>query len=77
MQLPSDYSENLSENWQQNHIQPLQHSDLKLKSYGGETIPGPVLGHVPVVVRHRQQECDWFVHVVDREGPDLRDWLRD
>ena len=34
---------------QQNHIQPLQHSDLKLKSYSGETIP--VLGQVPVVVR--------------------------
>ena len=30
---------------QQNHIQPLQHSDLKLKSYSGETIP--VLGSVP------------------------------
>ena len=27
---------------QQNHIQPLQQSDLKLKSYSGETIP--VLG---------------------------------
>ena len=62
---------------QQNHIQPLQHSDLKLKSYSGETIP--VLGQVPVVVRHRQQECELFVHVVDGEGPDLmgRDWLRD
>ena len=24
---------------QQNHIQPLQQSDLKLKSYSGETIP--------------------------------------
>ena len=34
---------------QQNRIQPLQHSDLKLKSYSGETIP--VLGCVPVVVR--------------------------
>ena len=62
---------------QQNHIQPLQHSDLKLKSYSGESIP--VLGQVPVVVRHRQQECELFVHVVDGEGPDLmgRDWLRD
>ena len=62
---------------QQNRIQPLQHSDLKLKSYSGETIP--VLGCVPVVVRHRQQECELFVHVVDGEGPDLmgRDWLRD
>ena len=62
---------------QQNHFQPLQHSDLKLKSYSGETIP--VLGQVPVVVKHRQQECELFVHVVDGEGPDLmgRDWLRD
>ena len=34
---------------------------------------------VPVVVRHRQQECELVVHVVDGEGPDLMgtDWLRD
>ena len=62
---------------EQNHIQPLQHSDLKLKSYSGETIP--VLGQVPVVVRHGQQECKLFVYVVGGEGPDLmgRDWLKD
>ena len=51
---------------QQNHIQTLQHSDLKLKSYSGETIP--VIGQVPVVVRHIQEECELFVHVVRRGG---------
>ena len=31
-----------------------------------------------MVVKHRQQECELFVHVVNGEGPDLmgRDWLR-
>ena len=62
---------------QRNHIQPLQHSDIKLKSYSGETIP--VLGLVQVVVTHQREECELLVHVVDGEGPDLlgRDWLRD
>ena len=48
-----------------------------LESNSGETIP--VLGQVPVVVGHGQQECELFVHVVDGEGPDLmgRNWLRD
>jgi len=43
---------------QQSNIQPLQHSDLKLKSYSGETIP--CLGQVSVVVTHQQQESELF-----------------
>lgn len=62
---------------QNNHINPLERSDLPLKSYSGDPIG--MYGQVSVVVNYGQQECDLYVQVVDGEGPDLmgRDWLRD
>jgi len=47
---------------EQSNIQLLQQSDLKLKSYSGETLP--ILGQVSVVVMHQHQESELFVHVV-------------
>ena len=60
---------------QQKSIKTLQPTDLKLKSYSGDTIP--VYGQVPVVVRYGQQERELNVQVVGGDGPDLmgRDWL--
>ena len=61
---------------QQKHINCLEHSDLKLKSYSGELIP--VFGQVAVKVNYGQLECELCVHVVDGDGPDLmgRDWIK-
>ena len=41
---------------QQKHINCLEYSDLKLKSYSGELIP--VFGQVAVKVNYGQQECE-------------------
>ena len=61
---------------QQKHINCLEYSDLKLKSYSGELIP--VFGQVAVKVNYGQQECELCVHIVDGDGPDLmgRDWIK-
>ena len=57
------------------HIQPLQHSRVRLRTYTGETIP--VLGQVPVKVSCGEKVHTLVVQVVKGGGPDLigRNWL--
>ena len=54
---------------QQKSVNTLEPSNLKLRSYSGDTIQ--VYGQVPVVVRYGQQERELYVQVVAGEGPDL------
>ena len=54
---------------QQSYMAPLQSSDLRLKSYSGESIV--VYGQVPVVVKYAQLEHELCVHVVEEDGPNL------
>lgn len=60
---------------QQNKMNDLEPSDLKLRSYTGETIQ--VFGQVPVVVNFGHKQSELYIHVVEGEGPDLmgRDWM--
>ena len=72
-----DYPDDLSEDCPtETHINSLEYSDLKLKSYSGELIP--VFGQVAVKVNYSQLECELYLHVVDGDGPDLmgRDWIK-
>ena len=61
---------------QQENINSLEYSDLKLKSYSGEFIP--VFGQVAVKVNYGQKECELYLHVVDGDGPNVmgRDWIK-
>ena len=59
----------------QNEIKDLEPSDLKLRSYTGETIQ--VFGRVPMMVNFGHRECELYLQVVEGEGPDLigKDWM--
>ena len=57
---------------QQSHMAPLQSSDLRLKSYSGESIV--VYGQVPVVVKYAPLEHELCVHMDNIAGE--RDWQR-
>ena len=58
-----------------NHIQPLQKSKVKLKTYTGELVG--ILGTAKVEVTHGEVKHNLVIHVVDGKGPNLmgRDWL--
>ena len=59
------------------HIEPLQQSCVRLKTYTGESIS--VLGQVHVKVSCGQSNYQMVAQVVEGEGPDLlgRNWLRE
>ena len=58
-----------------NHIQPLQKSKVKLKTYTGELVG--ILGTAKVEVTRGEVKHNLVIHVVDGKGPNLmgRDWL--
>ena len=59
----------------QSQIQPLQKSDVKLKTYTGE--PVGILGATKVEVKYGEVKHNLVIHVVDVKGLNLmgRDWL--
>ena len=48
---------------------PLQHTNVNLKTYTGESIS--LLGTAPVLVKHGEKQEELMVYVVDGEGLNL------
>ena len=61
--------------YQRVSARPLQHTNVNLKTYTGESIS--LLGTAPVLVKHGEKQEELMVYVVDGEGPNImgRDWL--